>query len=65
MGYNLKHLRCKYTNPPGGGEGLPYISHIAMCQGWGFFSISVLTGLEFAYFGLESGMVFEGTMGYE
>ena len=71
MGYNLSHLRFKYTHPPGGGggggEGLPYISHIGTChpKGWGLLSISVLTGLHFAYFGLESGMVFEGTMGCE
>lgn len=72
MGYNLSHLRFKYIHPllgggGGGGWGLCYINHIAMCQpkGCGFFSISVLTGLDVAYFGLEYGMVFEGTTGYE
>ena len=58
MGYNLSHLRFKYTPPPPRRGGIPYISHIAMChpKGWGLYSISVLTGLDFAYFGLESGM---------
>ena len=39
---------------------LPYISHIGICRpkGRGFW-----TFLVFAHFGLESGVVFEGTTG--
>ena len=53
----------------GGGEGIPYISHVAdvgMCRpkGYGFCAFFGLkTGIHFAQFGLESCMVFEGTAG--
>ena len=50
----------------GGGGILPYISHIGMCRptGEGFLRrFGLKTGIDFAYFGLESGMVFEGTTG--
>ena len=46
------------------GGGLPYISHRGMCRpiGWGFLRrFGLKTGIQFTYFGLESGMVFEGT----
>ena len=41
---------------------LPYISHMGMCRpiGWGF---GLKTGLHFAHFGLESGIVCERTTG--
>ena len=45
---------------------LPYINHIGMCRpkGWGFLHhFGLKTGIHFVYFGLESGMVFEGTSG--
>ena len=55
------------TPPPGGGgKVLYYISYIGMCRpiGLGFCAVLVLkTGIHFAHFGLESGMVFEGTTG--
>ena len=48
---------------------LPYISHdIGMCRpkGYGFWVILVYTGIDFAHFGLESGIAFEGpTVMYE
>ena len=46
---------------PGGGV-LPYTSYLGMSgpTGSGF---GLKTGTYFAHFGLESGMVFEGTMG--
>ena len=44
----------------GGGGGIPYISHIVL----GFLRLFGLkTGIHFAHFGLESGMVFEATKG--
>ena len=58
---DLKFLYCKCP----GGE-LPYISHIGMCrpEGYIFFSrFGLKTGLHFAHFGLESGIVFDGTTG--
>ena len=45
---------------------LPYISYIGMCRpiGLGFLGrFGLKTGTHFAHFGLESGMVFEGTAG--
>ena len=42
------------------------VSHIGMCRpkGLGFLRcFGLKTGLDFAQFGLESGMVFEGTTG--
>ena len=45
---------------------LPYINHIGMCRpkGWGFLHhFGLKTGIHFVCFGLESGMVFEGTTG--
>ena len=54
--------------PPRGKEVFPYICHIDMCRpvGQGFFRgflrrFGLKTGIDFAHFGLESGMVFEGT----
>ena len=50
----------------GGGAVLPYINHIGMCRpkGWGFLHhFGLKTGVHSVYFGLESGMVFEGTTG--
>lgn len=46
----------------GGGGVLPYTSYIGLSRptGSGF---GLKTGIYFAYFGLESGMVFKGTMG--
>ena len=49
-----------------GGGVLPYINHIGMCRprGWGFLHhFGLKTGKHFVCFGLESGMVFEGTSG--
>ena len=43
---------------------LPYISHIGMCrpQRVGFLHrFGLKTGIDFAHFGLESGMVYDGT----
>ena len=51
---------------PGGGGVLHYISHIGMCPPHrvGFLRLFGLkTGIDFAPFGLESGVVFEGTTG--
>ena len=50
----------------GGGGVLPCISHIGMCppQRVGCLCCFCLkTGIDFAHFGLESGMVFEGITG--
>ena len=52
--------------PPreGGGGALPYISHILYVppQREGFLcGFGLKTGIDFAHFGLESGMVFEET----
>ena len=51
-------MRCIFL---GGRRGeVPYISHIAMCLGlFGRFGLE--TGINFAHFGLESGMVYKGT----
>ena len=50
-----------------GEGGLPYISHIGMCRpkGYAFWAFLVCKRvyINFAHFGLELGMVFEGTMG--
>ena len=48
--------------PGGGGRGvvLPYKSHISTCRGLKTRR-GLKTGEDFAYFGLESGMVFKGT----
>ena len=51
-------ITCLYYLGPG---VLPYVS---MCCPKGFFRrFGLKTGVEFAHFGLESGMVFEGTTG--
>ena len=45
----------------GGGEGLPYVSHVGMCRPkeYGFLRrFGLTTGIDFAHFGLESGIVF-------
>ena len=50
---------------PEGGRVLPYISHIGMCMPPHLVELlrrfGLKTGIHFAHFGLESGMVFEGT----
>ena len=53
-----------------GGRGwvLPYISHIGMyCPNgywvWFLCCFGPKTGIDLAHFGLESGLVFKGTMG--
>ena len=52
------------NNPGGGGGGdggLPYISHIGVCcpKEYGFLRrFGLKTGIDFAHFGLESGIVF-------
>ena len=56
---------CTFSSPAGGGI-LPYISYIGMRRpiGVGFFRLFGLkTGIVFAHFGLESGVVLEGTTG--
>ena len=47
-------------SPGGGGGALPYISYLGMCL-LGLFSLK--TGIDFAHFCLEAGVVFEGTTG--
>ena len=47
---------------------LPYISHIGICRPEGYIYIflgffGLKTGIQFAHFGLESGIVFDGTTG--
>ena len=53
---------------------LPYISHLGMCpppppspppqkKVWFLRPFGLKTGIHFAHFGLESGMVYEGTTG--
>ena len=45
---------------------LPYVTHIGMARAQRVEFLShfgLKTGIHFAYFGLESGMVFEGTTG--
>ena len=64
MGYNLSHLRFKYTPPPRRG-GTPLYKPYSYVPPQRVGCISVLTGLDFAYLDLESGMVFKGTTGYE
>ena len=52
--------------PAGGGGVLPYISGIGMCHPHrvGFLRrFGLKISIHFANFGLESGMVFEGTTG--
>ena len=59
------HTGFTLSSAPGGGGGvLPYISYIGMYRpiGVGFMRrFGLKTGTHFAHFGLESGMVFEGT----
>ena len=56
-------MRCIFLGGGGGGDGgaiNPYIRHIAMCLGFlGRFGQE--TGINFAHFGLESGIVYKGT----
>ena len=50
----------------GGGGVFPYIGHIGMCRPHriGFLRwFGLKTGIHLAHFGLESGMIFKGTMG--
>ena len=56
-----KYVSCACAVFSLGGRGVvPYISRIAMCLGfWGRFGLE--TGINFAHFGLESGMVYKGT----
>ena len=53
--------------PGWGGGGIPpYVSHISMCRServWFLGLFGLKTGIHFAHFGLESGMVFERTTG--
>ena len=64
-------IRVGYTVYTRGGGVLPHISLIGICRPnrWGFGAFSVWKqvytslGIHFAYFGLESGMVYEGTTG--
>ena len=47
---------------------LPYINHIGMCRPEEYIYIYIFffglkTGIHFAHFGLESGIVFDGTTG--
>ena len=45
---------------------LPYISHIGMCRPEGYIFVSrfgLKTGIHFAYFVLESGIVFDENYG--
>ena len=44
-----------------GGWILPHISPTVLCRPWDM--VRIKTGIYFAHFGLESGMVFEGTTG--
>ena len=56
--------RSAEFSPPRG--VIPYISHVRMCRpkGYGFWPFFGLkTGIHITHFGLESGMVFEGTTG--
>ena len=56
---------CAYSKPGGGGV-LPYVSHNRYVppQRVGFLRrFGLKTGIDFAHFGLESGMVFEETIG--
>ena len=52
--------------PPGGGGGIPlykrwrYVSPQRVCF---FASFGLKTGIDFAHFGPDLGMVFEGTTG--
>ena len=52
-----------------GEGGLPYISHTGMCrpkeEGQVLRRFGLKTGIDFAYFGLESGTVYEGFTVYE
>ena len=55
---------CSERNSSGG--VLPYINHIGMCRPYrvGFLRrFGLKTGIDFADFGLESGMVSEGATG--
>ena len=56
-------VRHNYVNP--GGGILPYMSYMGMCRpiGWGFARFGLKTGIDFAHFVLESGMVFPGNYG--
>ena len=59
------HTGFTISSAPGGGGGvLPYISYISMGpSGRVFARFGLKTGIHFAHFGVESGMVFEGTAG--
>ena len=54
----------RYAREQGSGV-LPYISHIDVPpqRVWFLRRFSLKTGIHFAHFGLELGMVFEGTTG--
>ena len=61
-------LSCvfKFSWEDRGGGALPYLSHMSMCRpkGYCFFDVfGLTTGIDFAHFGLESGLNFEKTMG--
>ena len=60
----LSHGVYPFLCSRGRGGVLPYISYIGMYRpiGVGFMRrFGLKTGIHFAHFGLESGMVFEGT----
>ena len=60
-------LQTCIKRPGWGGGGIPpYVSHISMCRServWFLGLFGLKTGIHFAHFGLESGMVFERTTG--
>ena len=64
-GHSNIRSRCVPIQSPGGGV-LPYVSHNRYVppQRVGFLRrFGLKTGIDFAHFGLESGMVFEETIG--
>ena len=61
----MEQQRKTAINPPGG-EGTPLYKlykFVPPHQVWCLRRFGLKTGIHFAYFGLESGMVFEGTTG--
>ena len=60
----IGQVRLKVTPPPPGGTPLfkPY-GYVPAQRVWFLRRFGLKTGIDFAQFGLESGMVFEGTTG--
>ena len=64
--FQTKYVLDSFLNSRG---VLPYISHVDVCRlgaapkGMVLRRFGLKTGIDFAHFGLESGMVFEGTTG--